>query len=145
MYCRNCGDSYKAEQAVICVRCGCPKGQGHNFCPNCGNPVPPNSTVCLSCGVSLLPNATEYPNAKSKLTAGLLGVFLGGFGVHNFYLGYTERAFLQIGLTLLGILTFCLIIGWFLFLGMYIWGMVEGIMILAGKIDKDSQGYPLRD
>ena len=26
---------------------------------------------------------------KSKMAAGLLGIFLGTFGVHNFYLGYT--------------------------------------------------------
>ena len=29
---------------------------------------------------------------KSKIVAGLLGLFLGGLGVHNFYLGYTGKA-----------------------------------------------------
>jgi TM2 domain-containing membrane protein YozV len=27
---------------------------------------------------------------KSRIAAGLLGIFLGGFGVHRFYLGYIE-------------------------------------------------------
>ena len=26
-------------------------------------------------------------NAKNKIVAGLLGIFLGGFGIHKFYLG----------------------------------------------------------
>ena len=87
-FCRNCGSSYQTDDAVICVKCGCPKGQGNNFCPNCGKPVPQTSTVCLNCGVSLMPDANTNPNAKSKMAAGLLGIFLGSFGVHNFYLGY---------------------------------------------------------
>ncbi len=33
---------------------------------------------------------------KSKLAAGLLGIFLGGFGVHRFYLGYTTMGVIQI-------------------------------------------------
>lgn len=45
---------------------------------------------------------------KSKMAAGLLGIFLGAFGVHNFYLGYTTKAVIQLCLTLLscGILSF---------------------------------------
>ena len=30
--------------------------------------------------------------AKNKMTAGLLAIFLGGFGAHKFYLGYTGPA-----------------------------------------------------
>ena len=96
-FCRNCGEPYQTDDAVICVKCGCPKGQGNNFCPNCGKPVPQTSTVCLNCGVSLAPDANCNPNAKSKLAAGLLGIFLGGFGVHNFYLGYTTKAIIKKG------------------------------------------------
>ena len=33
---------------------------------------------------------------KSKIGAGLLGIFLGGFGVHNFYLGYKDKAIAQL-------------------------------------------------
>ena len=37
------------------------------------------------------PNATP-PAPKSKVVAGLLAIFLGGFGIHKFYLGYTARS-----------------------------------------------------
>ena len=39
---------------------------------------------------------------KSKLAAGLLGIFLGCFGVHNFYLGNTGKAVAQLLLTVIG-------------------------------------------
>ena len=45
---------------------------------------------------------------KSKLAAGLLGIFLGCFGVHNFYLGNTGKAVAQLLLT---------VIGWILIIG----------------------------
>ena len=40
------------------------------------------------------------PQAKSKIVAGLLGIFLGGFGVHRFYLGYTKIGVIQIIVTI---------------------------------------------
>jgi len=75
------------------------------------------------------------PYAKSKLAAGLLGIFLGGFGVHRFYLGYTTIGIVQIIVTVLT----C-------GLGS-IWGLVEGIMILTGaeQFRADADGRPLRD
>lgn len=74
------------------------------------------------------PPRTYSPYAKSKIAAGLLGIFLGCFGVHNFYLGNTGKAVAQLLLTL---------IGWIL-LGLgpiiaSIWGLVEGILILASR------------
>lgn len=145
MYCRHCGEQYKTDEAVICIRCGAPKGQGNNFCPNCGQPVPPQSSVCLSCGISLVPKASDNPNAKSKIAAGLLGIFLGAFGVHNFYLGYTSKAVIQLVCTIVGLLTSCFVIGAFVVFGIEIWGLVEGIMILCGKIDVDANGNPLKE
>ena len=50
------------------------------------------------------------------MTAGLLGIFLGGLGIHNFYLGYTGKAIAQIALSI------CFGAG-------AIWGLIEGIMI----------------
>lgn len=70
---------------------------------------------------------------KSKLVAGLLGIFLGGWGIHNFYLGFTKKAVIQIIVSLVT----CGIGG--------IWGFVEGILILCGKIDTDADGNPLQD
>lgn len=74
------------------------------------------------------------PLAKSRLVAGLLGIFLGGLGVHRFYLGYTGIGVTQIIVTIVtcGIGS--------------IWGLIEGIMILANSgITTDAQGRPLRE
>ena len=44
--------------------------------------------------------APVNPNAKSKMAAGLLGIFLGSWGVHRFYLGYTGIGIAQIAVTI---------------------------------------------
>ncbi|MGV1037571.1 MAG: NINE protein [Candidatus Nanopelagicales bacterium] len=75
------------------------------------------------------------PRAKSRMAAGLLGIFLGGFGVHRFYLGYTTIGIVQILVTVVT----CGIGA--------IWGLIEGIMILAQaqSFRTDAQGVPLRE
>ena len=143
-FCKNCGEPYMTDEAVMCVKCGVAKGQGTNYCQNCGKPVAPNADVCLNCGVRVTNNAAPA-NAKSKMAAGLLGIFLGSFGVHNFYLGYTAKAVTQLVLSLIGILLSCVFVGIFLTMGIWIWGLVEGIMILSGKINTDAQGNPLSE
>ena len=143
MFCRNCGAQYPSDQAVVCVKCGTPKGMGTAFCPYCGSPTHPAQAVCTNCGCGLTLNAAANPNAKSKMVAGLLGIFLGMWGVHNFYLGYTNKALIQL---IAGIV--CFILGFFtcgLTDLIWIWGLVEGIMILTGSISKDGQGNPLKD
>ena len=125
-FCRNCGEAYQTDEAVLCVKCGAGKGQGANFCHSCGKPMNPEQTVC-------------------KMAAGLLGIFLGSFGVHNFYLGYTSKAVIQLVCTIVGILLSCVGIGVFVVMGISIWGLVEGIMLLCGKIDVDGEGNPLAD
>ncbi len=129
MFCRNCGNQMD-NVAAVCVKCGVQAGVGQNFCPNCGNQTTPGAAVCTSCGVALAqPIMGEQ---KSKMVAGLLGIFLGGLGIHNFYLGFTGKAIAQIALS------FCCGIG-------YIWGLIEGIMILSGSIKADAKGVPLKD
>ena len=87
-FCKNCGEPYMTDEAVMCIKCGVAKGQGNSYCHNCGKPIAPDATVCLNCGVA---NKQTTPDAKSKLVAGLLGIFLGIFGIHNFYLVIPER------------------------------------------------------
>ncbi|WP_124054598.1 TM2 domain-containing protein [Arcanobacterium ihumii] len=79
-------------------------------------------------------NYGAYIEPKSRLVAGLLGIFLGGFGIHRFYLGYTLIGILQI---IVSIVTFG--IG-------SIWGFIEGIIIIANAgIRTDAKGMPLKD
>ncbi|ONM46885.1 TM2 domain-containing protein [Nocardia donostiensis] len=69
---------------------------------------------------------------KQKVLAGLLQIFLGGFGVGRFYTGHTSIAVWQIAATWLT----CGIGG--------IWPFIDGIMMLMGKVT-DQYGRPLRD
>ena len=143
MFCRNCGNEISNE-ASVCVNCGVAKGKGSSFCPNCGQPTGANQSVCTNCGVALntVPTGAEQ---KSKLVEGLLGIFLGAFGVHNFYLGYTTKAVLQLVLTIVGIVTSFCFIGIFIVIPVAIWSLIEAIMILCGSIKVDGKGVPLGD
>lgn len=63
------------------------------------------------------------PAEKSKVAAGLLGIFLGALGIHKFYLGYTKAGVIML---LVSLLTFG--IGAIV---MDIIGIVEGILYLT--------------
>lgn len=95
------------------------------------------------------PYVGGYPVApKSKIAAGLLGIFLGALGVHNFYLGRNARGGLQLGLTIVGLILSFIFIGFFLVLGIEVWALVEGILILAATPGAvpwgvDARGVPL--
>lgn len=107
------------------------------FCSNCGKEIKENQAVCLNCGVALDPEVATDSNAKSKIAAGLLGIFLGSIGVHNFYLGYTGKAVAQLLISILSCFALAPISG--------LWGLIEGILILCGSIKVDGQGKPLKN
>lgn len=56
------------------------------------------------------------------MVAGLLGILLGGFGVHKFYLGYTKEGIIQLLLS-------CICVGGVI-------GIIEGVMYLT-KSDQE--------
>ncbi|MBU0997757.1 MAG: TM2 domain-containing protein [Firmicutes bacterium] len=112
------------------------------YCSNCGKEIDDKAAICIHCGVP----TNHYKNVntqdmtlKSKLAAGLLAIFVGSLGIHNFYLGYTTKAWVQLLLT---------VVGWVIIVGPIIsgiWALIEGIMILTGSIAEDGEGKPLRD
>ncbi len=53
------------------------------FCRGCGGELHETAIACPQCGARQASSRTE----KSKITAGLLALFLGGLGIHRFYLG----------------------------------------------------------
>ncbi|MFF0498000.1 TM2 domain-containing protein [Nocardia aobensis] len=69
---------------------------------------------------------------KSKLTAGLLQLFVGGLGIGRFYLGYTGIGVAQLLVTLFT----CGLGG--------IWPFIDAIMILTGKV-RDPYNRPLQE
>lgn len=95
-------------------------------------------------------------NIKSATTAGLLGIFLGAFGAHNWYLGEKTKGIIYVALAGGGILFYIIAdfilpatlswraltaMGWLILImnlvafvvmmGNGIWGFVEGIVILT--------------
>jgi len=86
-----------------------------------GLPTPPNAVPSMY----QVP-AQGNPDAKDRVIYVLLAVLL-GFGIHNFFAGYNNRAIIQL---LVSLLTCGL--GWF---PMWIWGIVE-----ACTVTKDANG-----
>ena len=74
------------------------------------------------------PVTGEPLSDKQKIVAGLLEIFLGGFGAGRWYLGDTGIALAQL----------------FTCGGLGIWALIDGIMMLMGNV-RDKQGRPLRD
>ncbi|WP_062053805.1 TM2 domain-containing protein [Aquimarina longa] len=70
-------------------------------------------------------NSTE----NKKMLAGILGILLGGFGVHKFILGYTKEGIIQIIVTIVtcGIGSFI--------------GLIEGIIYLTKSDEEFYQTY----
>jgi hypothetical protein len=62
---------------------------------------------------------------KSQLTAVLLAFFLGGLGIHRFYLGYTWQGIVQL-----------LTLG-----GLGIWALIDFIRILTGSLQPKNGSY----
>jgi TM2 domain-containing membrane protein YozV len=90
-----------------------------------GYPVPAG-------GYGVDPQTGQPMSDKSKLAAGLLQIFLGGFGVGRFYTGHTGMAIGQIAATWLT----CGLGG--------LWPLIDGIMILVNG-GTDAQGRRLRE
>jgi len=87
--------------------------------------------------------ARTWTWTRSRVVAGLLGVFLGGFGLHRMYLGAWRRGLTMLAITVVG--------GFFTFglaaLVMGVWGFAEGLLYLCarrGRFSRDARGRPLR-
>jgi len=115
----------------FCPSCGTPIPDGVNFCGKCGAPAP--GTPAGPPGSFGQPNYPYYanrpvevriPGADRKITAGVLGILLGGLGIHKFYLGYTAAGVIQL---VAGLLTCGLFV---------VVGHIEGIIYLC-KSDQE--------
>ncbi|MBP4034750.1 TM2 domain-containing protein [Aeromonas caviae] len=59
------------------------------FCRGCGKEIHKTAVSCPHCGA-------VYGTSKSRITAALLALFLGGLGIHKFYLGKTMQGILYL-------------------------------------------------
>lgn len=96
------------------------------------------------------PSFNAPAQGKSRMVAGLLNLFLGGFGIGDFYLGYTQYGIYKIVISLvIGVLNvldlgFLSTIFGLLY---YAWAVVllgVAIMTFLGKwiYEKDANGVP---
>lgn len=70
---------------------------------------------------------------KDKIAAGLLAIFLGTFGIHKFYLGYTKSAVIMLLVSLLTLGFAAPVIA--------IIGLIEGILYLTKSDEEFNQIY----
>ena len=70
---------------------------------------------------------------KERIVYILLGIFLGGFGIHNFYAGYTGKGVAQLLITLF---LFWLVIP---LLAVFVWVLIEII-----TVTKDANGVAFK-
>ncbi len=67
------------------------KGADEKYCESCGAIIKHAAEICPKCGVRQKGIRNNSTSVKKKSTAGVLALFLGGVGVHHFYLGNAGR------------------------------------------------------
>ncbi len=130
--CPFCGKTI-SPGAIFCIYCG--KEQPKTIqkprdivkrCPECNTPVDSSVSNCPRCGAQI---PVQECGTKSMIVYMLLAIFLGIFGVHNFYAGYKTNAILQL------LFTFSL----FGIIVSFIWGLRD-----AFTIKEDCEGFSFR-
>ncbi|MFQ5461684.1 MAG: TM2 domain-containing protein [Phycisphaerae bacterium] len=151
IYCTRCGGAMRVAPEHVAHTVGCPHCGGNVEPWRVVKPASPDTSPdpprpAQPAQPALRPGPTQaglpgdYRNrryrgpysSRNKVVAGVLGILLGAFGVHRFYLGYIGIGILQLSLF------FCT--GGF----SAIWGFIEGILCLTGQM-RDVDGLPLGD
>ena len=110
------------------------KGLDEKYCSECGAVIKAKAELCVRCGCRQPPLLSDAngimattPNGKNQLAAALLALFLGGFGIHKFYLGR---------------------IGWGVVYLLFCWtfipaviAFIEGIVLLAMSSERFAAKY----
>ena len=86
-------------------------------------------------------NETTNSGENKKMLAGILGIVVGGLGVHKFILGYNKEGFILLGAFLASCLLMCVIIGVFTIYIPILIGFIEGIIYLTKSDEEFYQTY----
>jgi len=122
------------------------------FCGKCGTRIPDEDKFCYKCGgaatvvIGSGESATQvehqrvssferpvHADSQSRVVYVLLGLFLGGFGIHNFYAGYGGRGITQLLLW---------VFGWSVFVTWVILGL--WILVELFTVERGANGVPFR-
>ena len=114
-----------------CSRCGNQVQGAPNFCPGCGAPFVQAALPGPQVVQAQWSSGDELISDKSKVVAGVLQLFLGGFAAGRWYTGHTGLALAQMAACWL-----TCGIGW-------VWPFIDGILMLVGE-PKDAQGRRLK-
>lgn len=63
------------------------KAADEKFCGDCGEVIKARAEICPKCGCRQKSDLAARHGSANKTVAGLLALFLGGLGIHKFYLG----------------------------------------------------------
>lgn len=97
-------------------------GPNEAYCTSCGEIIKEDAEICPNCGVRQ--NKNSSAGDKDRVTAGVLAILLGTFGVHKFYMGKTGLGLVYLCLSWTGLPTLA--------------GIIEGIIYLT-KSDEEFQ------
>ena len=116
-----------------CRKCGAAKGdrgKDQINCPYCSELILKKAVKCKHCGEFLSGQISRKPASerKNKTTAALLALFLGGIGIHKFYLNQPKKGLLY--------LLFC----WFFFIPAII-AFFEGIGLIMSSQEEFDRRY----
>lgn len=102
------------------------------FCSSCGSVIKAAAAICPKCGVRNQGAHLQPAHGKSRMTYILLGIFLGIFGIHDFYAGYMGKAITQLLITILSCTVLSPIVA--------IWAIIELCTVRV-----DASGAPFVD
>src|SRR5882672_12038593 len=135
---------------VFCTKCGAQNDDYAQICSHCQAPLPviggqPTAYQTPPDYQEPLPSSyqpiqpppaydqMQYQNwqkagADKKIVAGILGIVIGGLGIHKFILGYQKEGLIMLLVSVLSCFTLAGV--------MHVIGIIEGIMYLS-KSDED--------
>jgi TM2 domain-containing membrane protein YozV len=98
-----------------------------------------------------VPQYPQEPSDKSKFVAGLWqmvpAALFGLGGIGRLYAGHTSLGLIQLGVTILGWISFVLgfVLGftWIFFALAWLWFIIDGVVLMTGH-PVDGQGRPMR-
>ena len=121
---------------MFCPKCGTSNDDSARFCAKCGAALAAAEAPAAAAGAGAGTMRTSSPSSGGKVVTGknptvalVLSIFLGAFGVGQFYNGDWKKGLAMAAASiLLGIPS-----GGLVTLGVWIWSMIDAYQVASGK------------